>query len=91
MTGHVHELKTWPGPFERILSGEKTAEFRRDDRGFDVGDLLKLREWSPSTKTHTGRELTRLVTDICEASEGFGIPEGYVMMSIRPVTAKDLE
>lgn len=91
MTSRVHDLKTWPGAFERVLSGNKTADLRKDDRGFKVGDILKLMEWSPTTKEYTGRETSRTITDIAEPNEGFGIPEGYVMLSIRQVSAKDLE
>ena len=50
-----HELKCWPEPFEQMSSGAKTAEFRRDDRGFAVGDMLLLREWHPGTKEFTCR------------------------------------
>lgn len=90
MTGNVHELKTWPGAFERVLSGNKTADYRKNDRDYQVRDVLKMKEWSPTTETYTGREVTRLVTDVARSDEGFGIPSGYVMLSIRPVTARDL-
>jgi hypothetical protein len=41
----THELKTWPGPFAAVLSGEKTHEVRKNDRGYAVGDRLLLREY----------------------------------------------
>jgi len=44
-----HVLKTDPEVFEALVSGRKTYELRRDDRGFAVGDRLTLRETS-----HTG-------------------------------------
>jgi hypothetical protein len=43
----THELKTWPLSFEALLAGQKRHEYRPDDRGFAVGDLLHLREWRP--------------------------------------------
>lgn len=43
----VHELKTWPQYFEKVVSGEKTFEIRRYDRDFLVGDTLLLKEWKP--------------------------------------------
>ena len=43
----VHVLKTWPVPFSAVWSGAKRAEARRDDRGFEPGDILALREYTP--------------------------------------------
>lgn len=40
----VHELKIKSEWFERVLSGEKSAEVRKHDRDFQVGDLLHLFE-----------------------------------------------
>jgi hypothetical protein len=51
-----HELKTWPDSYAAVLTGEKTFEFRKDDRGFAVEDLLVLREYVPcSLCLATGR------------------------------------
>src|SRR3954470_11426726 len=40
-----HELKCWPEFYKALVSGEKTFELRKNDRGFRVGDVLWLREW----------------------------------------------
>ncbi|MDE2807780.1 MAG: DUF3850 domain-containing protein [Gemmatimonadota bacterium] len=53
----VHELKCWPEFFEAIMVGAKKHDLRRaDDREFMVGDMIKLREYNPSTKKYSGRE-----------------------------------
>ena len=45
-----HSLKCWPDEFAAVLDGSKTHEYRRDDRGgYEVGDILVLREWFPTT------------------------------------------
>lgn len=44
--GVWHELKTWPEFFEEIVTGRKTFEIRLNDRGFQVGDGLWLREYT---------------------------------------------
>lgn len=40
-----HELKTSPGYFEQIWQGLKTFEIRYDDRGYQRGDTVELREF----------------------------------------------
>jgi len=87
----VHYLKTWPGPFQAIWDGDKNYEFRKDDRKFGLMDLLVLQEWDPKTEKYTGRQLDRIVSYIMR--EGFGLPEGYVIMSwrIKAPVAKDAD
>ena len=43
---HEHELKLLTEYYNRILMGQKTFEIRRNDRDFQVGDVLVLREFS---------------------------------------------
>lgn len=76
----THDLKTWPGPFTATWRGAKTFEWRRDDRGFRIGDDLRLREWQPRTKTYTGRLLLVRVLYILRGRK-FGVPAGYCIMS----------
>ena len=74
-----HNLKTHPNPFQAVKSGLKKAEFRLNDRGFELGDTLTLQEWEPETKSYTGDEISVIITHI---QTGYGIPEGYCMISI---------
>lgn len=83
----THELKVWPAYYEAIERGEKRFEARKDDRGFQVGDVLFLREWDPDRNdgtrygVFTGRGLRRTVTYILRGP-GFGVEAGFVVMSI---------
>ena len=77
----VHELKTWPEPFEAVWGGEKTAETRRNDRNFQVGDHLALHEYHPEVEAYTGRSVLVKVTHLLKDWQR----EGYVTMSIRVV------
>jgi hypothetical protein len=76
-----HVLKTWPGPFVAMREGKKTFEFRKDDRGYRVGDMLVLREWTPDSQSYLGPEMVRWVTYIARGP-AFGIPDGYCIMSV---------
>jgi len=44
----THELKIWPQYFNRVLDGSKTFEVRKNDRGFQFGDSVILKEWDPT-------------------------------------------
>lgn len=53
-----HELKILPQYFKSVQDGSKSFEFRKDDRGFEVGDTLILKEWDYDLiyKTEYGEE-----------------------------------
>ncbi len=80
----IHHLKCVPTGFKATLEGIKLFEFRKDDRDFQVGDLLILQEYIPPQEpealgTFTGREITVMVPYI--ARNAFNIPEGYCVMT----------
>jgi hypothetical protein len=81
MTSKIHDLKTWPESFEPVVEGKKRCEFRKDDRGFERGDLLLLREWSPQTKDYMGRVAVVRITHILAGGQ-FGVPDDYCLLSI---------
>lgn len=87
-----HRLKTWPDHFAAVWDGTKTFELRRDDRGFAVGDVLKLEEWDPATRDHTDRYVRAQVTYVLagrdpetETTGMPALPSGLVVMSIKVV------
>lgn len=82
----THELKSWPDQFQALWTGRKRAEFRRDDRGYAVGDLLDLREWEPGAGRHTGFRLMARVTHLVRGP-AFEIPAGYVVLSVEVLEA----
>jgi hypothetical protein len=95
----THELKTWPQYFQRLLSGEKTFEVRKDDRGYQAGDVLALQEFDKSgdhdrcederctTKRYSGRELRFRVGFIYQRAPGWLDCGEYVVMSLLPLDA----
>ena len=56
------EKKVWPEYFQQISDGVKKYELRLDDFKCQKGDILLLKEYNPTTKEYTGRELTKKVT-----------------------------
>lgn len=78
----VHNLKCCPEPFSALKNGEKTHEVRVDDRQYQVGDVLCLREWDQGTMIYSGDLLEFVVT---HKTTGFGLSQGFCVMSLRPI------
>lgn len=84
----IHYLKTWPEFFASLASGEKQFELRNDDRHFEVGDELLLREYDPKTQQYSGRETRRRISYVlrhrpeagCAAT--YGLIPGYAVLSL---------
>jgi hypothetical protein len=84
----VHKLKIAPRWFDAVSYGAKPFEVRRDDRDYQVGDVLVLREWieyhwTPWGGYYTGRSVMRRVTYVLR-HEDFpqGIAEGYCVLGL---------
>jgi hypothetical protein len=84
----IHELKSWPDFFESVRSGAKTFELRKNDRRFQLGDTLPLREWNERKQRYTGRAVDRRICFIVEgAGHGCieplkGLAIGYVILGL---------
>lgn len=59
-----HELKSWVGLFQPLWDGVKKHDLRVLDRDYQVGDMVKLREYDPVAKTYTGRYIYAEITYI---------------------------
>jgi hypothetical protein len=75
----AHVLKTAPEQWDATERGDKTAEFRRNDRGYQRGDHLMLVRGTDGA----GPSIEVEVTDVLPGP-AFGIPEGFAMLSHRP-------
>ena len=81
----VHELKILPKWFEDVARQKKTFEIRKNDRDYNVGDTLILKEWYGGK--YTGREIRRTVSYIYYGDGNYGLSDGYVVMAIRGARA----
>ena len=86
----AHDLKTWPEPFAAVRTLLKPWELRRNDRDYQVGDLLRLHEWDPATEEASGEMEVRRVTWMLNGP-AFGLPEGYCIMSMEPIDTRPRE
>lgn len=80
-----HELKILPPYFEAVISGKKTFEIRRDDRGFQAGDTVTLREYDSNKHSiekfkFTDREYSAMIGYVTAYEQ----KPGYVVFSMVP-------
>lgn len=87
MSGTTHTLKTWPEMFDAIEDGRKRFDVRRNDRGFQTGDTLIFRKYSPEIDRHY-QGVDPIVARVTYILSGFGIESGYVAMSFEIDRAK---
>lgn len=78
----IHELKSIPPFYQEVERGMKSFEVRKNDRNFQVGDKLYLREWIPAGSAYTGREKVVTIVYILHGGK-FGIDTEYVVMGIQ--------
>lgn len=74
-----HEVKLAASYYEDVVSGKKSFELRKNDRGYKQGDSLKMLEFKDGK--HTGRTIE---ADIIYMLEDYtGLAEGYCILGIR--------
>jgi hypothetical protein len=78
----THQLKTWPKYFDAVARGEKRFEVRRDDRDFEVGDIVTLQRFDPKKNAFTGAEMNFQIGYILRGSV-FGIEAGHCVFGLQ--------
>lgn len=73
-----HDLKSTPDHFQPVLQGLKTFEIRRNDRDFQVGDSVTLREYDRRTGAYSGATLSGIIGFIDDYEQ----KEGYVVFGL---------
>lgn len=84
----THELKSWPEFYAPLAKGVKNFELRKNDRHFNVGDILLLREFDDLKGVYTGQSVRKRVTYILEGygtgsiEPMIGLHRGYAILGI---------
>lgn len=89
-----HDLKLTPPYFQAVMEGRKTFEVRQNDRGFQAGDSVTLKEWDenmprPADFLHmhhqnwklTGRTIVKKIGYVT----GFEQRPNWVVFSLLPI------
>lgn len=90
----THEVKSWPEFFEAVAAGVKSFELRKNDRHYQPGDILVLKEWNPNTQEYTGRQLRKRINYVFEGAGSVGtiaplrgLSQGYAILQLMDTTA----
>ena len=87
-----HMLKTDPAVFQDVLDGSKTFEIRFNDRGYQIGDLIVLKETkftgqqmkSGQPLAYTGREIQKRISYVLG---GYGLQDDWVILGVQDIEA----
>ncbi|ECY4196891.1 DUF3850 domain-containing protein [Salmonella enterica subsp. enterica serovar Ball] len=88
MTIKVHTIKIAPKYLDAVITGQKKAELRRNDRNYKVGDVLSLKEWKHGK--YTGREWSAVITHVLPINEVVAGFESWVVLSINSMSLFDV-
>jgi hypothetical protein len=78
----VHSLKVHPQFWSALEDGRKPFEVRRDDRGFQVGDVLELRHYDPSFGFVGGRICRRITYILRNEDMPNGVAPGWAVLGL---------
>lgn len=76
----VQELKTEKDWFDLVWWGKKNFEIRFNDRDYQSGDILVLREWDKENQEFGERSIVSTVTEVWVDFPG--LQDGYVVLSL---------
>lgn len=74
----IHQVKCVSPHFDDVREGLKTAELRKDDRDYRVGDTLRQLEYEAGE--YTGRFIEHIITH--KLTGGPWLADGYCMLSL---------
>lgn len=74
----MHELKIASEFFEAVKDGRKKFEIRKNDRNYQEGDVLVLKEYDPITQLFSGRIIKVEISYMPD----FPLQDGYVVFGI---------
>lgn len=78
----THELKIFEIYADAIISGEKTFEIRKNDRGFQKGDCVKFQ--AVDRYGAVDHPINGRVYSITYVLNGWGLAADWVAFSIKP-------
>lgn len=76
----IHDLKIEKKFFNDVITEKKKFEVRKNDRDYQVNDILTLNEYDKDKQIYTGRQVSAKILYILD--DDTFLKEGYVVLSI---------
>ena len=76
----IHELKIYPEDFEQMLDGSKPFLAIKNDKNFQKGDMVQMKEWN--NRWLFGKEICGVIESVADDKIA-GIEKGYAVIFIR--------
>lgn len=81
----IHELKLSLEFCEDVYNNRKTFEIRLNDRDYRVGDIIRFVPYDMVYQKVSEHPIENVTYEIKYILSGWGIKDGYVVMSISPI------
>ena len=82
----THQIKLNEEFCDAVLDGRKTFEVRKNDRGYQTGDYIKFIPVYGQLGVEFSHPVQKKTYEITYILSGWGIPQDYVVFSIKEVT-----
>lgn len=79
----THQLKIEEQYLENLISGKKKSEVRRNDRDYQIGDVLDFT--AHARNYFDGFRFKRCEFKIMHIHSGLGMQQGYVVLSVEQI------
>ena len=80
----IHRLKIMKDFADAVIGGEKTFEIRKNDRGYQKGDII-IFDVRDDMMCQLKHPLNLMTYEITYVLNGWGLENGYVALAIKRV------
>ena len=80
----THKIKLQKEFADSVLSGDKCFEIRKNDRGYQKGDMVQFQVMDGMYEAYN-QPLNKITYEITYVINGWGLENGYVVFGIREV------
>jgi ParB family chromosome partitioning protein len=86
----LHTLKILPKYYLAVASGEKTFELRKNDRDYQVGDLIIFTDTDGTPYITPNKErIVFRITYILENVSEYGLDDEYCVLALKRLVIKE--